>query len=328
MKQILNFNNGRSALDVGIKILSLKKGSRILIPEIICDVVVEIILKNNLKIDYYKLDDKFRPIWSDLYKKSYNKVSCIMMVHFFGYPQNLTKFKKLTKDKKIYLIEDNCHSLDIKNGLNTLGLKGDIGIDSPRKLINNLYSGGRLFINKNFNYNLSDIKEFKPSLLERVKKKLKDSFPNLILKIKFFGKRPVYESPYLFSDQDKNFCLKKMDQISINKLKKLNYKKEFLKRAKSFQKINNFSINNEIKPVFKISNNLIPLYFVGITKNHNHAKKIFDWGWRNNIEIVSWPSFHKNNKLKKKLLKRWKRYVCIPLDQNFQKKYEKLKLNL
>ena len=328
MRQILYFNNGRSALNVGIKILSLKKGSIILVPEIICDVVIEVILKNNLKIDYYKLDDKFQPIWSDLYKKSYNKISCILMVHFFGYPQNFTKFKKLTKEKKISLIEDNCHSLDINHGVNTLGLRGDIGIDSPRKLINNLYSGGRLFINKNYNYNLSYIKEFKPSLLEKVKKKLKYYFPNLILRFKFFRKRPIYESPYLFSGQDKNFSLKKMDQISKNKLNKLNYKKESLKRTESFQKINNFSKNNEIKPVFKISKNLIPLYFVGIAKSHNHAKKIFDWGWRNNIEIVSWPSFYKNNKLKKKLLKRLMKYICIPLDQNFQKKYEKFKLNL
>ena len=49
MKEILYFNNGRSALDVGIKILSLKKGSEILVPEIICDVVIEIILKSGLK---------------------------------------------------------------------------------------------------------------------------------------------------------------------------------------------------------------------------------------------------------------------------------------
>ena len=43
----------------------------------------------------------------------------------------------------------------------------------------------------------------------------------------------------------------------------------------------------------KISKNAIPLYFVGIAKNKDHAKEIFDWGWRNNIEIVSWPSFYK-----------------------------------
>ena len=64
MKKIIYLNNGRSALNVGIKILSLKKDSVILVPEIICDVVIETILNNNLKINYYKLNDKFQPIWS------------------------------------------------------------------------------------------------------------------------------------------------------------------------------------------------------------------------------------------------------------------------
>ena len=327
MKKILYFNNGRSALDVGIKILSLKKGSKILVPEIICDVVIEIILRNNVEIVYYKLDNKFKPIWSDLYKRSYNKVSCILMVHFFGYPQNLSKFKKLTKEKKILLIEDNCHSLNISSEGNTLGLTGDIGIDSPRKLINNLYSGGRLFINKNYNYDLSYIKEYRPSFSEKIRKKLKFYFPYFVSKFKFFKKRPLYESPYLFSGKDKNFSIKKMDKISKNKFKKLSYKKESLKRVKLFNIIDNFSKNNDIKPIFKISKNLIPLYFVGIAKNHNHAQKVFDWGWKNNIEIMSWPSFYKKDKLRKNLLKRWKKYICIPLDQDFQKKYEKFKLN-
>ena len=44
MKKILYLNNGRSAIDIGIKLLALKKGSQILVPEIICDVAVEVIL--------------------------------------------------------------------------------------------------------------------------------------------------------------------------------------------------------------------------------------------------------------------------------------------
>jgi len=327
MKKILYLNNGRSALNVGIKILSLKKGSVILVPEIICDVVVEIILKNNLKINYYKLNDKFQPIWSELNKKSYNNVSCILMVHFFGYPQNLSKFKKLKKEKKIYLIEDNCHSLNINYKNKILGMSGDIGMDSPRKLINNIYSGGRLFINKNFNYDFSYIREYKPSGLEILKRKIKYHFPNLIKKFKFLKKRPIYESPYFFSGKDNNFSLKKMDKISRNKFKRLNLRDESLKRVKIFKQLNNFAKENKIKPVFKISKNLIPLYFVGIAKNSNHAKKIFDWGWRNNIEIVSWPSFHKKSKLSKSLLKKWKKYICIPLDQNLEIRYDKFRIN-
>ena len=284
MKKVIYFNNGRSALNIGIKMLSLKKNSKILVPEIICDVVIETILKNKLRIEYYKLDNKFQPIWSDLNKKSYNDISCILMVHYFGYPQDILRFQKLKKEKKIYLIEDNCHSLNINHRGKVLGYNGDIGIDSPRKLIDNLYSGGRLFVNKDYNYDLSNIKEYKPNILEKLKKKIKSHFPNFVKKLKLIRKRPNYESPYYFSGKDKNFSLKKIDKFSKKTLDKLNLKKESSKRIKIFNKLNDFASENNIKPIFKISKNAIPLYFVGIAKNKDHAKEIFDWGWRNNIE--------------------------------------------
>ena len=100
MKKILYLNNGRSAIDIGIKLLAIKKGSQVLVPEIICDVAVEVMLRNNLDVIYYKLDNKFQPIWNDIYKKSFKKVSSIIMVHFFGYPQNILKFKQFAKKKK------------------------------------------------------------------------------------------------------------------------------------------------------------------------------------------------------------------------------------
>lgn len=322
MNKIIYLNSGRSALDIGIKLLSLKKNTNILVPEIICDVVIEILLKNKLKIIYYKLDNKFRPIWSDLYKKSFNKISCILMVHFFGYPQNLSKFKELTKRKKIYLIEDNCHSLNISYKGNILGTNGDIGIDAPRKIISNLYSGGRLFINKGNNYNFSDIKKYNPNIFERIKMYLKNNFPIFVKKIKFFGNRPNFEYPYLSSSNDINFSLKLMDQISKNKLDNINLNKESFKRKVIFKRINNFAIKNSIKPLFRAKANMIPMYFVGVAKNQEHATKIFDWGWNKNIEIVSWPSFHKNNKLSNDLKKRWSKYVCFPLNQQFLDKWK------
>ena len=120
-----------------------------------------------------------------------------------------------------------------------------------------------------------------------------------------------------------------MDEISKNKLNKTNLKKESLKRIKLFNKINNFAKNNDIKPIFKINKNLIPMHFVGIAKNKKHACKIFEWGWKNEIEIVSWPSFDKNNKLNNKLIKKWEKYICIPLNQDIEKiNDKKIRTNL
>ena len=75
MNKIKYLNNGRSALDIGIKLLSIKKGSNILVPEIICDVAVEVLIRNKLNVVFYKLDSKFQPVWSDLNKKSSKNVT-------------------------------------------------------------------------------------------------------------------------------------------------------------------------------------------------------------------------------------------------------------
>lgn len=310
-----NFYNGRSALDFGIKTLSLKKNSKILVPEIICDVAVKVFLRNELKIVFYRLDVNFQPIWTELSKKIEKNVGAILMVHFFGYPQNFNKFLNFSKQNKIYLIEDNCHSLNIKYKKKILGKIGDIGVDSPRKIIPNLYSGGRLYTKKTNNIFFKTVSIYKPNFFEKIKKKIKFAFPNLHKKIIFFGKRPNYESPYLNSDQDNNFNIKKMDYISENILKKINFKKEALLRYKRLKRINHFAKINRIKPIFKIKKGIIPMHFVGILNNNKDVKKILDWGWVNKIEILSWPSFYSGTKLNKRLLHRWRKYIFIPLNQ-------------
>ena len=104
MNKIINFNNGRSALDFGIKSLLLKKKSKILVPEIICDVAVKVFLKNDLEIIYYKLDVSFNPIWSELNRIKNQNIAGILMIHYFGFPQNFNKFKKFSKTRGIILI--------------------------------------------------------------------------------------------------------------------------------------------------------------------------------------------------------------------------------
>ena len=92
------------------------------------------------------------------------------MVHFFGYPQNIKKFKYFSRKQKIFLIEDNCHSLNLKIEKISLGNNGDIGVDSPRKIFNDLYSGGRLFINKKLNYKFEKINKISTKYFIKVQK--------------------------------------------------------------------------------------------------------------------------------------------------------------
>ena len=57
-------------------------------------------------------------------------------------------------------------------------------------------------------------------------------------------------------------------------------------------------------------------------ENAAEAKKWFDWGHENGITIFSWPQLDvKYLKKNKKLIDRWKKLVCLPL--NVPSKYLK-----
>ena len=75
-----------------------------------------------------------------------------------------------------------------------------------------------------------------------------------------------------------------------------------------------FAKKNEIKSVFKISENLIPMHFVGLAKNQNHVRKILILAGKIILKCF-WPSFYRNKSLNKNLIKRWRKYICIPLNQ-------------
>ena len=66
MSRLLNFYNGRSAMSYGLDLLKIRENSKILLPEIICDVAVKIFTKKNFKIQFYKLNKNFEPNWSQL----------------------------------------------------------------------------------------------------------------------------------------------------------------------------------------------------------------------------------------------------------------------
>ena len=315
MKKIIYFYNGRSAMSYGIDLLKMKKNSIILLPEIICDVAVKVFLKKKLKVKFYKLDNYFEPIWSDINRYNFKNISAILMIHFFGYPQKYSKFLNLAKKKGIYLIEDNCHSFPIQYKKRTLGKIGHIGIDSPRKLIDELYSGGRLYINFDLKTPPMKIQNFHVTKKQIFKNKIKEKFKKFYKLYKFNGNRPKFEYPYLYSDLDNDFSIKLIDKKSFEKIKNINLHNEYDKRKIVYSKIDKFIRKNNMKCIFKLKKNLIPMYYVAQTKNFEHSKKIFNWAWSNKVQALSWPSFYKKFKLNKNLYKRWQRYICFPLNQ-------------
>ncbi len=324
MKSIF-FLKGRMALKYGLKYLGFNKGDKLYVPSFICDVVVDELKDMKIHPIFYQIDENFNVNWKDIKKKYSSKIKGIMMVHFFGKPQNINNFKNFCKKKNIYLIEDNCHGF---NGTRNTNLSGDIMITSPYKIINRIDKGGLLFIKnykKQFNFKLSNIQKHRQTIFDFLITKIKN---NKFIKknYRYFVNRPNYESLSISKNDSKISDSVLDNKIRID-IKKFSFKKEKKLRVARFNIWKKIIKKYNLKPYFNYSekSNYILWYLVVKVNNSETRKKIYDWGWRNNIDIVSWPSFSKEVRENDKIFKFSRKLVLFPLNKDLRNDVKEFK---
>lgn len=139
------YAHARVALKYGILDLGCKSGDSILVPSFICEAALTPFREIKVDIIFYPTKVDLSPSWpeiEDIIKKK--KCFAILMVHYFGIPQNISEFTKFCKKNNIFLIEDNAHGFGGFLEDKVLGTFGDIGIASPRKILN-IPSGAILY---------------------------------------------------------------------------------------------------------------------------------------------------------------------------------------
>lgn len=141
------FAHARTALKHGLLSLGFKEGDRILVPEYICEALLQPLRALALEPVYYLINDKFEPQWEAL-----DLMACefacraIVMVHYFGQPQDIGHYRAFCTAHGLLLLEDNAHGFSGMVHGKLLGTFGDLGISSPRKILNTA-SGGILYVN-------------------------------------------------------------------------------------------------------------------------------------------------------------------------------------
>ena len=309
----LYLTSGRYACVLGLKNLGLKNGDKILLPEYICSTLVEKIKENNFSIKFYSVNSNFEPNWKSINHKFEKRVKAIIMVNYFGQPNDISKFIKFCKKKKIYLVEDNSHGFGNRYKGKLLGTFGDIGFSSPYKKIPNLISGGVLYSKKKLDKRLFKPK-YQPNILDYIKIFLKINLP-LLKKIKFYYSNNDYLNPY--QRFDSNIVDGLIDNYSYRKIIKTNILKI------NANLINNYKIQaNFLKKIplkFKfIQNKNVPWKLVIMTNNEKTSSKIISLGKKYKILISTWPtlpfSLIKNNS---RLISLWKKILVISIDHSY-----------
>ena len=310
----INFSHARTALKYGLQQIGLKTNDFILIPEYICDVALQPLTQLGISYKYYPVNDALSPLYDTLENLIDNNTKAIMMVHYFGQPQNISTFKTICKKYKLLLIEDNAHGHGGKVNGQLLGTFGDLGISSPRKTLNT-YSGGLLWLKEDeFNHE-TDLVPYPISLAHHILNSLFHNYHPLKYFIKKILKsRPKYEDPRAFREPIMpDYAIEKrsagiIEQTDWNELRK--------SRQKGYHKWQNFSLDNDLFPVFEnLHPEANPWCFPAYARNHEEAIKWFDWGWNHNVEVFSWPSLPEEVLGKKgESLNRWERLICFGIE--------------
>ena len=304
------FSHARTALKYGLIGLKINEGSEVFLPDYICDVVLHPIEELKLKPVFYPTFEDLTPKWEFLEKEISPQTAAIIMVNFFGQPQEIDRFTNLSNERNIYLIEDNAHGYGGYFNKRLLGTYGDIGISSPRKLLDTT-SGGILYTKEGLQINLEAIEELKVKNKSKAKG-LINKFPKLKNRLsKILNSRPIYEKQETFEEEVMGDYL--IDRNSLDIILTMDIHSFARKRRERYSHWENFCLERGFKPVFKsIHPETNPWCFPAYVPSQTDAIELFDWGWKNGVSIFSWPTLPKQiRKNSSEVLERWKRMVCF-----------------
>ena len=266
---------------------------------------------------FYEINDDFTTNWKSLKKKCQKSVKAIVVINYFGFEEEKFFFKLFCKKKKLFLIEDNCHSLqkNIKKNKNY----SDFLFSSIHKVIKTAYSGGLLRIDKNKKekllpdlnlrkYNV-DLKHIINNFLENNFMIFKRFLKYKLLSMPNFSKLNSIKNKKVTQD----FLI---DEYSKSILKKKKINEIYKNRWKNYMIWKKICKKNKSKNIFKrkINKNNIPWVFPAYINDPKLRDKIFKFGWKYGYSITSWPSLPSNliiNRNKKK----WNKLVCFNTDR-------------
>lgn len=137
------FSLARHALLQGLKLAGVQAGESVMLPEFICRELLASVHLAGANPVFYPVDEQLNPIsFPDA-----ARVRAVLAVDYFGFPQDLTPFRKLCDACGAVLLEDNAHGFLSRDPAGRLlGSRGDMGILSLRKTFP-LPDGGALILN-------------------------------------------------------------------------------------------------------------------------------------------------------------------------------------
>ena len=308
--------SARTALKLALLDLDLDPTKTILVPDFICDVLLEPIRHCGLKPRYYSTTRDLVPDWEALEVMAAERsCSALVMVHYFGQPQDVVQFRAFCDRHNLILIEDNAHGHGGYLGGIPLGTLGDVGISSPRKILGTP-SGGALYgAGPNAHQAVENLKTFPmhhPAVIARA---VLRSVPAIRRRLKAWrdqGRnwsdprldREVPQSDYAIDAWSRQrFIVAEWETIALKRRARWNVWSQFAQDKGGELIINR--VHPESCPW------ALPVYVRDLDERNAWLK----WGAKNRIVMFPWPTLPEEViSSDGEALARWKCLLCISLE--------------
>jgi hypothetical protein len=259
--------------------------------------------------------DSFDPDWNALNKMVNKNISAIVMIHYFGQPQNILRYQEFARNHKLLLIEDNAHGYKGVVGGCELGTFGDIGISSPRKILMTK-TGGVLYINRpSVTANIQQLTLYPwwkvDNLIGRAMKKVPTLHAAVQKKIRM---RQEFSNPSAFYDPPVGEWLP--DPADAIKIQAVDWDALKFERAANWRSWLRLTTKYGLQPIWeKPKNGTCPWALPMYASSLEERNRWLQWGWRRNVDVFPWPSLptpivQKNGTS----VQRWMKLICFPLD--------------
>lgn len=145
--QVRYYSLARHAMIEALRLVGVRQGSRVLLPEYLCrDMLAPIYLLEALPCWY--------PVAPDLSPAvppaDWPLADVVLAVNYFGFPQDLTSFQAYAERTGAVVIEDNAHGyLSRDQGGGWLGCRTGLGVFSLRKTMR-IPDGGAMWLGERF----------------------------------------------------------------------------------------------------------------------------------------------------------------------------------
>ena len=281
LNKIIYTDSGRSSLKLLLQTRSIKK---VLLPDYLCEVIIEILKNENIEFDFYHINEDLSFDIESIKSKEFD---ALYIINYFGIQHE--KIKGMEEDKII--IEDNVFFFDFENDMN---YENWFAFNSYRK-ITSLADGSLIKTNLKVTERNSKISYF--STLKYKAKFLKYDY--------IYNKKGKEENYLRLFNKAEKIVGKKIAYISnesIYLLSKLNYDNIMRIRKKRFNKLYStfepFCLNKKV--------NEYSFFVLKVENRDNIRKKLF----KHKIFLpVHWPKVTEN------IL--YDKVLSVPLFENY-----------